>query len=104
MLCYILFAVMGGANYTTRAPPKSYINVLDFENPKQLAEFLIQLANDEEEYQSYFWWKVQVANTKMFIFIFDCLRNTMKFTIMKEKGQNSPCANSVKNYMKIKFR
>jgi len=28
----------------------------------------------------------------------------MKFTIMKEKGQNSPCANSVKNYMKIKFR
>ena len=59
---------MGGANYTTRAPPKSYINVLDFENPKQLAEFLIQLANDEEEYQSYFWWKVQVANTKMFFF------------------------------------
>ena len=95
---------MGGANYTSRAPPKSYINVLDFENPKQLAEFLIQLANDEEEYQSYFWWKVQVANTKMFIFIFDCLRNTMKFTIMKEKGQNSPCANSVKNYMKIQFR
>ena len=49
---------MGGANYTSRAPPKSYINVLDFENPKKLAEFLIELANDEEEYQSYFWWKV----------------------------------------------
>ena len=59
MIAQQIIAVMGGANYTSRAPPKSYINVLDFENPKKLAEFLIQLADDEEEYQSYFWWKVQ---------------------------------------------
>ena len=37
---------------------KSYINVLDYESPKELAEFLLKLAADEEEYLSYFWWKV----------------------------------------------
>jgi len=49
--------VMGGSDYTNRAPPNSYINVLDFETPKDLADYLIRLANNETEYQQYFWWK-----------------------------------------------
>ena len=51
-------SVLGGAEYQQKAPPKSYINVLDYETPKELAEFLLKLAADEEEYLSYFWWKV----------------------------------------------
>ena len=56
MMC----SVMGGANYTDHAPPGSYINVLDYESPKELAEHLMHLANNEEEYMAYFWWKVGV--------------------------------------------
>ena len=51
-------SVLGAAEYQLKAPPKSYINVLDYESPKELAEFLLRLAADEEEYLSYFWWKV----------------------------------------------
>ena len=50
--------VMGGADYAARAPPRSYINVLDYESPQELAEYLLHLASHEEEYQQYFWWKV----------------------------------------------
>jgi len=53
----IVPVVMGGADYKNKAPPKSYIDVLDFESPKQLAEFLLALNDDDEEYMSYFWWK-----------------------------------------------
>ena len=52
------FSVLGAAEYKNRAPPKSYINVLDYQSPKELAEFLLKLSADEEEYLSYFWWKV----------------------------------------------
>ena len=54
----IVPVVMGGADYKKRAPPKSYIDVMDFESPEHLAEFLLQLDKDDEEYLSYFWWKV----------------------------------------------
>ena len=54
----IVPVVMGGADYKKKAPPKSYIDVLDFESPKQLAEFLLKLDKNDEEYMSYFWWKV----------------------------------------------
>ena len=50
--------VMGGADYKKRAPPKSYIDVKDFESPEHLANFLLELDKDDEEYLSYFWWKV----------------------------------------------
>ena len=50
--------MLGGANYSAKAPPKSYINVLDYQSPEELAQFLLALAADEEEYLSYFWWKV----------------------------------------------
>jgi len=53
----IIPVVLGAAEYKNRAPPKSYINVLDYQSPKELAEFLLKLSADEEEYLSYFWWK-----------------------------------------------
>ena len=56
-ICFSIL-VMGGSDYTNKAPPNSYINVLDFETPKNLADYLIRLAKNETEYQQYFWWKV----------------------------------------------
>ena len=38
---------MGGANYKAIAPPKSYIDVNDFESPKQLSQFLIKLSKNK---------------------------------------------------------
>ncbi|XP_046595687.1 alpha-(1,3)-fucosyltransferase C-like isoform X2 [Neodiprion lecontei] len=54
---HIIPVVYGGANYSRFAPPRSYIDALDFESPKELAEFLTSLSKDREEYLSYFWWK-----------------------------------------------
>ena len=56
---------MGGADYTKHAPPHSYINVLDYESPKELADYLIHLANNREEYEAYFWWKVVNKNGQL---------------------------------------
>ena len=64
---------MGGADYTEHAPPRSHINVLDYESPKDLADYLIHLANNMEEYEAYFWWKVVInmvhsnINTQIFL-------------------------------------
>lgn len=49
--------VYGGADYTKHLPPKSYINAQDFKTTKDLAEFLVKLSGDKEEYLSYFWWQ-----------------------------------------------
>ncbi|KZC12838.1 Alpha-(1,3)-fucosyltransferase C [Dufourea novaeangliae] len=49
--------VYGGANYSLFAPPRSYINVLDFDTPKKLAEYLTWLMNNPREYARYFEWK-----------------------------------------------
>ena len=63
--CHNLFSVMGGADYREHAPPQSYINVLDYESPKDLADYLIHLANNREEYEAYFWWKVVNKNSQL---------------------------------------
>ena len=39
--------VMGGGNYFRDAPPHSYIDVVDFENVKALADYLIYLDNND---------------------------------------------------------
>lgn len=49
--------VYGGANYTKFAPPKSYINALDFGSPKELSDYLKQLSENLDEYRTYFDWK-----------------------------------------------
>ena len=53
----ILPLVLGGAKYSAIAPPKSYINVLDYPNPKELADYLIYLVNNNTAYEEYFTWK-----------------------------------------------
>ena len=49
--------VMGKAHYRQMAPPHSHINVQDFHNPKELADYLRHLDKSQEDYLSYFWWK-----------------------------------------------
>ena len=54
----IVPVVLGGANYSAIAPPRSYISVLDFPTIKELAEELERLAANQKDYLEYFWWKV----------------------------------------------
>ena len=49
--------VMGGANYSKVAPPRSFIDVNDFVSTKQLADYLIYLDENDFEYWQYFWWR-----------------------------------------------
>ena len=49
----ILPIVLGGANYSQIAPPKSYIDAKDFLNPKELATFLKFLLKNNIFYQEY---------------------------------------------------
>ena len=49
--------VMGGADYKALAIPGSYINVMDFPSIKKLAEYLIFLDQNDDEYNRYFEWK-----------------------------------------------
>ena len=56
--------VMGGANYSSLAPPGSYIDTRDFASPRGLAEELLRLAGQREQYMQYFWWKVTTVYVK----------------------------------------
>lgn len=49
--------VYGGADYAQYAPPNSYVNVADFKTPKDLAEYLILLQNNDALYDKFFDWK-----------------------------------------------
>nr|ACO15109.1 Alpha-1,3-fucosyltransferase [Caligus clemensi] len=49
--------VYGRANYSSLAPPHSYIDVRDFSSPKELGEYLLYLDRTPEEYAKYFTWK-----------------------------------------------
>jgi alpha-1,3-fucosyltransferase len=57
MVPHTIPIVMGQANYSNLAPPHSFINVLDYESPKALAEYLHELDRNHSKYLSYFWWK-----------------------------------------------
>ncbi len=48
---------LGQANYSDIAPPHSSISVFDFETAHDLANYLLQLDQDDASYLSYFWWK-----------------------------------------------
>jgi alpha-1,3-fucosyltransferase len=52
-----LVIVMGQAEYTKITPPHSYLNVMDYASPKELAEHLWELDRNDTMYLSYFWWK-----------------------------------------------
>ena len=49
--------VYGGANYSNFAPPRSYIDTLNFDTPELLAEHLNWLMKHPHEYSKYFEWK-----------------------------------------------
>lgn len=49
--------VYGLANYSVQAPPRSYINALDFSTPKDLADYLLYLDKNDTAYNEYFLWK-----------------------------------------------
>ena len=44
-------------DYARSAPYRSYIHVDEFESPRELAQYLHRLDNDDELYNSYFKWK-----------------------------------------------
>ena len=45
-------------DYERAAPYKSYIHVDDFDGPKELAEFLKSVEENDDTYNEYFRWKV----------------------------------------------
>lgn len=49
--------IYSGANISNILPPKSYINVEDYETVADLATHLMYLDTHPAEYQKYFWWK-----------------------------------------------
>lgn len=54
---YVVPIIYSGAEITRFIPPKSYIDVNDFETVKDLADHLIYLSRNPREYAKYFWWK-----------------------------------------------
>ena len=55
----ILPVVLGAGNYTKIAPTNSFIDAQKFESPGKLAEYLLYLDKNFEEYSSYFLWKTK---------------------------------------------
>lgn len=51
--------MFGGVNYSLFAPPHSYINGRDFQTPRQLADYLLGLSQNPEQYSKYFDWREQ---------------------------------------------
>ena len=58
--------VLGGANYQNMFPEHSFINMLDYKNMSQLAEHLVHLGENDDEYSKYLEWKTRykVLNSK----------------------------------------
>jgi hypothetical protein len=48
---------MGGSNYSKYLPPNSFINVRDFESPKELADRLKYLRDHPDVYMTYLDWR-----------------------------------------------
>ena len=51
--------VLGSADYSSIAPPHSYIDATQFESAAHLAAYLHRLDGDDELYGRYFDWKRQ---------------------------------------------
>lgn len=54
---YIIPVIYSGVELTRFLPPKSYIDVNDFENVEALGKYLKFLSENVKEYKKYFWWK-----------------------------------------------
>jgi len=58
MLRYdIIPVVYGAGNYSLYVPKSAYINAMDFETPKHLADYLLNLDRNRTAYNQYFRWK-----------------------------------------------
>ena len=55
--------VLGFSNYSRILPPRSFIDVRDFESPKALATYLQLLDRNDSAYNEYFQWKEQYKCT-----------------------------------------
>ena len=66
MIYPIVPIVLGGADYTKYAPKNSFINVEDFKNPRDLAEYLTLLDRNQTEYLNYLKWKRQYSIVRRF--------------------------------------
>lgn len=49
--------VLGGANYSHVAPPRSFIDALDYASPRHLAEELLRLRRSPDELSRYHAWR-----------------------------------------------
>ena len=49
--------VLGGADYDKIAPPHSFINAMDYPDPKDLAKHMNYLISNQTAYNEYLWWK-----------------------------------------------
>ena len=56
--------VLGYSNYSDILPPRSFIDVRDYDTPKALAEYLLFLDNNDAMYNEYFRWKGEYTCTK----------------------------------------
>ena len=63
----IHYFLPGNADYSKLAPPKSYIDVRDFESPSHLASHLKYLMDHPKEYDSYLEWskRYRVLNNSL---------------------------------------
>lgn len=53
----IVPVVYNNVNMTQFLPPKSYVNINDFDKLESLAKHLKFLTENPREYVKYFWWK-----------------------------------------------
>ncbi len=49
--------VFGGTDYSSMAPPHSFINALDFDTVKELADYVKMLHENDAKFAEYFWWR-----------------------------------------------
>ena len=68
MMLPIVPIVLGGADYAKYAPEHSFINIADFENSKQLAQYLLYLDKNDQAYLAYF--QVGLKSKFPILFIF----------------------------------
>jgi alpha-1,3-fucosyltransferase len=51
--------VLGGSDYLSYLPAGSYVDILDFDHPQNLAKYLLQLMTNDILYLNHFWLKRQ---------------------------------------------
>ena len=89
---FIVPIVMGGGHYESAAPPKSYINVQDYQSPEDLAKYLRYLQENRHAYNQYFEWKKYFTVTNFAI---------EEFRIRGKFGICAECA-AIKNHLTLK--